>query len=92
MSKGLVLIGRLTKQNYMYNNELVSRCKFSLLKRLSRGSLQDLICDDQYDIPHLNMHNMKEGVYELKTVNMSKDYETGVIDDWDIRLVEYEKY
>lgn len=88
MRDSLVLVGRLTKENYMHNNDLVSKCKFSLLKRKSNGRLQDIIDDEGYDISHLEMHSMEEGMYELRTTNTSKDYETGVIDNWDIRLVE----
>lgn len=83
-----MLIGRLTKESYIHNNELVSKCKFKLLKRRSNGSLEDLICDADYDIPKLNMHSMNEGLYELTATNISKDYETGIIDDWDIQLIK----
>ena len=84
----LILIGRLTKENYMHNNELVSKCKFKLLKKRSNGSLQDLICDADYEVPNLNMHSMDEGLYELTATNISKDYETGIIDDWNIKLIK----
>lgn len=89
MSGKLKLIGRLTKENYMHNNELVSKCKFKLLKRMSNGSLQDLICDPDYEIPQLNMEKMAEGIYELTATNISTDYETGIVDDWDIKLIDF---
>ena len=88
MSEQLKLIGRLTKENYMHNNEIVSKCKFKLLKRKSNGHLQDLICDELCDIPKLDMHKMDEGIYELTATNISTDYETGIVDDWDIKLIE----
>jgi hypothetical protein len=88
MSEQLKLIGRLTKENYMHNNEIVSKCKFKLLKRKSKGQLQDLICDEFYDIPKLDMHRMDEGIYELTATNISTDYETGIVDDWGIKLIE----
>ena len=34
-----------------------------------------------------NLHNAKDGVYEIITCNERHDWETGTLDDWDFLLV-----
>jgi len=38
-------------------------------------------------INSLNIDNLADGVYEIIVCNVSKDYETGIIDDWDLKLI-----
>lgn len=37
----------------------------------------------------LNFNEATDGVYELIVCNISKDWETGHVDDWDLKLVPY---
>ena len=37
----------------------------------------------------LNLHKVENGVYWLVAVNISKDIESGYIDDWDLKLIPY---
>lgn len=37
----------------------------------------------------INLNEVKDGIYELLVVNISKDYETGWVDDWDWKLIEW---
>ncbi len=38
----------------------------------------------------LDLDLIEDGLYILQACNFSKDYETGVIDDYDLKLVPYE--
>lgn len=88
MSKKLKLVGRLTHEHYMHNNELVTKSKFKLLKRHSVGALQDLIQDPEYDIKRIDFSKHESGVYELEVTNISIDIETGYADDWELKLTK----
>lgn len=37
----------------------------------------------------LNFNDVDDGIYELIVCNISKDWETGQIDDWDLELVPF---
>lgn len=37
----------------------------------------------------INLHEVKDGVYQLIMVNEKIDWETGYIDSWDYKLIEY---
>ena len=39
----------------------------------------------------INLDECEDGLYELIMINQSKDYETGYIEDWDYKLISYEK-
>lgn len=34
----------------------------------------------------INLDECEDGIYELGVVNESRDWETGIIDDWDLEL------
>lgn len=38
-----------------------------------------------------NLTEVPPGIYEVKVVNQSRDWETGYIDDWDYKLVPYKE-
>lgn len=37
-----------------------------------------------------NLHEVPDGVYELVAVNVSRDVETGYVDDWDLKLIPFD--
>lgn len=39
----------------------------------------------------LNINSVEDGLYQLLMCNISKDYETGYIDDFNFKLVKYEE-
>lgn len=39
----------------------------------------------------LNLNSVKDGKYYLEPVNVSRDCETGYIDDWDFKLIPLER-
>lgn len=84
-------IGRLTHNHYMYKDTLRSESKFSVLKRKSQLTLQDLISDDTIDVPELELANHPEGLYEIILVGSGYYTEYGEMDDYKLRLVPYKE-
>lgn len=39
----------------------------------------------------LNINTVEDGIYQLVFCNVSKDYETGYIDDFNFKLVSFEE-
>lgn len=86
-----IIVGRLSRECYMQGDSLIDKCKFTVLKRKSTGSLQDCVVDAAYDIPTLRMHTLPEGLYELRLDVTSIDIESGYADDWEIKLIKLEE-
>lgn len=84
-------VGRLTHNHYMHKGTLCSESKFTLLKRKSQLTLQDIICDDMYDVPELNLAKYEEGLYEIITVSSGHYVGYGEMDDYKLKLVPYEE-
>jgi len=64
-------------------------------KRLSTGFnilLEDLgaIGADEVAIRISNLASCLDGLYRVETCNESRDFETGLVDDYDYRLIPYE--
>lgn len=38
----------------------------------------------------INLQNVEDGRYYLEAVNISRDCETGYIDDWDFKLIPFQ--
>lgn len=82
-------VGRLTHSHYMYKGTLSSESKFTVLKRKSQLTLQDMICDDTMDVPELELANHAEGIYEIIMVGGGYYTEYGEMEDYELRLVPY---
>lgn len=37
----------------------------------------------------LNLYDVKDGIYEIITCNISRDIESGYVDDWDLKLIPF---
>lgn len=37
----------------------------------------------------INLHEVKDGMYEVVAANITRDRETGCVDDWDLMLIPY---
>ena len=85
----LVLIGRLSRNSIMRDNKIVEKSEFRLLQRKSNGVLSDLIGDEEYDVPNMNLSSFEPGLYQLTTTNHSHDWETNVLDGFDITLTPF---
>lgn len=82
-------VGRLSHNRYMHGDRLVSQSTFTLLKRKSQLSLSDMVGDADIDIDNLELFRHAEGLYEIVICNESRDWETGMVDDWELKLVPY---
>lgn len=74
----------------------VQRC-VKTLKRKSKQFGMDLIHEEcsnvgAYDFHSLiiNLDETPDGIYILKHVNISRDYESGHVDGYDFKLIPYE--
>jgi len=61
-----------------------------MLKRQSVG--HNYLLEDFQDskIRLYNLGDCLDGIYEVRVCNLSYDRETGLLDDWDFKLVPYE--
>lgn len=84
-------VGRLSHNRYMQDGKLVSQTTFTLLKRKSQLSLSDLVVDPDIDIDNLALSDHAEGMYEIVMCNESRDYESGILDDWELKLIPYKE-
>ena len=72
------------------------RKDINYLKRKSRG--YNVLDEDMYlgsadlVLPTIiNLYDVEDGIYELITVNESRDWETGYIDSYDMKLIPYKE-
>lgn len=85
---------RLSRSYWKSGNSI--NCKISLT-RLARKSTGYKYFEEECDMggcdlawKHIiNLNECKDGIYELITVNISKDWETGYVDDYDFKLIPY---
>lgn len=86
----LKCVVRITTSTYTTNRGVVSQRTMNCLKRKSDLSIDDF-CGYIVESLPLNFYEVSDGLYELSAINISKDWETGIIDDWDVILVEYKE-
>ena len=81
----------LSTAMYQKGNKLVYSKELSLLKRKSNEWLEwDYITQDIEDLDLItNLFTVNDGIYQIVMTNAWKDYETGVIDNWDYKLIPY---
>jgi hypothetical protein len=85
----LKIIVRLRTQHYMTDTKINTVRTATILKRKSTGSLSDLICDPDVDIPDLTLDEFEDGIYEIITVDHEYDWESGTLDGWRLTLIPY---
>lgn len=69
---------------------------FIFLKRKCKGHNfveEDLSCIEAEQVLAMihNIDYVKDGVYSIVSVNEHRDWETGMIDDYDYELIPYEE-
>ncbi len=88
----LKLVVRLQTSTYWWKgrNSFSHEKRISLLKSKSIGSLPDLLDDlDTHICCIVNLHECQDGLYELHPINESYDCESGLVDDYDLKLLPY---
>lgn len=84
-----VVVKLKTEHYFDSKGNVVVTKKLTQLKRKSRGSISDILIDVE-DIPYIhNLYACKDGVYELVWDNVRYDWEYGVADEWDYKLIPY---
>lgn len=89
-----MLVVRITTEYYRdKSNNPNFRRKIKLMKKMST---QGIISHIDYDIENssvesfinsiVNFRDVDDGLYELKVINETHDFETGIIDGWDWKL------
>jgi hypothetical protein len=87
-----VVICRLTTSYWHDRNGIYSTRKLKFLHRKCKSfnfvqEDADCIGADECWQRIINIAECKDGIYQVLTCNESRDYETGIIDDYDFRLV-----
>jgi hypothetical protein len=86
---------RVVTQAYETSRGVHVRKSILYLKRLSDGP--NVLKDDVDAIGAedaisavLNLHEVPDGVYELRVCDVSREYETGYVDDWSYKLIPFD--
>lgn len=86
---------RLRTSCWSDGNSIHVKKTLTRLKRLSIGDYEHLL-DEAVNIgAHdaigmiTNLHECKDGLYVAKMINVQEDWETGITEDWEYRLISY---
>ena len=90
------LVFRITTNQYHDDNGVYYKRSLKYLKRKCHGfNILDedcANCSAEEVIPRIvNFHTVKDGIYTVDTVNHKYDFESGYLDDYDYKLVEYKE-
>ena len=88
MNNKKALIGRLTRERYLHNEQLVEKTVFRVLKRRSQLRLDDVITDPCADIADIDFSKYEPGIYQIEMIDVSTDMDTGLVDDWSLTLIQ----
>lgn len=85
---------RLSTEYYQSGSKYNIKKVITPIKRKSSG--YNLIVDGSYDVGIeevlsniINIDECEDGIYVVDTTNISRDYWTGEIDDYQYKLIEY---
>lgn len=88
-----VCVVRLTTEGYKKGDTYIYAKTLRVLKRLSSYNLLEDECQSISIVDGLenilNLTDVTDGKYFLEACNISRDCETGYIDDWDFKLIPY---
>lgn len=87
---------RLTTSYWTDNRSVHFKKQLTILKRKSEG--YQILMEDcnnmgaEEVIPNIvNLHEVPDGIYIIRVSSVEKDYQTGLIEDYDYELVEYKE-
>ncbi len=79
---------RLTTSTWSDGSGVFLKKSLKYLKRQCIGYNALSEDDSPYPLDHIvNFAECKDGVYEVIVVNVAHDFETGIADDWDYKLI-----
>lgn len=87
---------RLSRSYWHDNDGIYIKTTLRYLKRKCSGfNCFDNDCDlggAEWGIKNIiNLDECKDGIYELIIVNEHRDWETGIVEDWEWKLIELEE-
>lgn len=87
-----VVIARLSTSCWHNDKGIFLTKKLTFLKRRCAGHNfveedAKMVGADETIARIINFHESKDGIYKLVTCNERRDWETGVIDDYDFKLI-----
>ena len=78
-----------SKGEYVYQERMIPLKRKSCPGCKKCGYLQDAINDELFNESFPIINDIQDqALYELQIVNESRDYESGMIDDWEIEFVK----
>ena len=81
-----------TKRGVLFSVRLNKMARMSCKGCDRCGGLADDLSNINANWSIIGIESAKSGkLYEIKMVNMSTDWETGYVDEWDLQLVPYEE-
>lgn len=96
--KGLVYRGKMnkflnSKDEFLYQQRMVPMKRMSCSGCVHCGfikeDLDERICNQDFS---MMPEKIKHGaLYRLEAIHLSRDWESGIVDDWDLEFIEMEK-
>ena len=88
------VVVRLRTEWWHDNNGIYQKKSLTVLRRKSQGHnylLEDASCAGAMETMQsiVNLDDCKDGVYLVDTCNISRDWESGIVDGWDLKLVPW---
>jgi len=92
---GPKVVVRIKTSLYRTNRGVAARREMTYLRRKSSGHNfveedVDMVGADETILKILNFSEVKDGVYQVITCNESRDWETGIVDDYDFKLIPFQ--
>lgn len=90
------LVVRVSTSTWQDKNGLYSRKNIKFLKRKSLGfnmllEEADSIGAEDVVASITNLNDVGDGVYEVIVCNEYREWESGLVEDWDYKLIPYEE-
>lgn len=87
---------RLTTSVYSNKDKVTFKKELYFYKRPNPEHLPGSIIDDLRDSAYpdqriINLYEVPDGIYEVIWCNISHDWETGYVDNWDLKLIPWEE-
>jgi len=94
--KGLVYRANVqhcrTKQGILFSVRLNKLKKKSCFGCEECECIEDQLSEISYDWPLINIETVEHGkLYTIGFTNISRDWETGVVDEWDLEVIPYKE-
>ena len=94
MSSESLCIVRLSRTAWHNENGVHYKTSLTYLKRKCVG--YNILDDSAHmagaiESEPINMHELADGIYSVVMANISRDYESGMIDGYDLALAPYEE-